>query len=295
MKITTLLHDKYGLKWLCLTFSIASLLVGCQPQVEEKIPDIISITNAPDLQQYVLEFSKPVPSASPGPIVTKNERKEPPLPVDHSLIQGKVFYVDHNTNCFLWLMQSYTGSNWWERQRLYVYSEKTKELQEMNAFAHKEIEEGFVLSDKDCAELFLVTSVSRCDDYSPWADELWTYTMRNKEWKRISIGGWIDISPDRSKVAFWKSSKEIFWLWGGGFHCLYLWDIKSGQIEPIISMWESDPGSGPGWDYRWAADSKAIHFSGNCGGFYKNEKRRYTELNLIYLVKDKKMFSVEHH
>lgn len=171
---------------------------------------------------------------------------------------------------------------------------KNERIAEITAFAQKKVNRGFVLSDKDCTEPFLIICVSKRDVASPWTDELWTYAIRSKELKHISIGGWIDISPDRSIVTFWKSSEGNL-LSGGGFHCLYLWDIKSGQIEPIVSMWESDPGSGRGWDWRWSEDSKAINITGNCGGFSRNGERKYTELNLIYLVKDKKMFSVGHH
>lgn len=125
MKIDALFHKKFVLGLLGLIFAIALFLVGCQPLVDEKIPAVIAITNAPDLQRYVLEFSKP---ASREPIVAVSDRKEPVIPVDHSLIQGKVLSIDHNTNCSLWLIQSYVGSNWWEQQKVYVYSEKTKEL-----------------------------------------------------------------------------------------------------------------------------------------------------------------------
>ena len=264
-------------------------LAGCTPrssvEVGEKIPEIISITNVPDLNRYVLEFSKPTPREPSVPI---RERKEPPLPVDHSLVQGRVLYADHNTNCSLWLMQSYMSSNWWEQQRLYVYSEKPKELQEITALAQKQITRGFVLSDKDCAEPLLVMSVLGSNDWSFWTSELWTYDLRSKDAKKLSLGLLDEVSPDHSKVLFEKLDEH-------GFHCLFLWNVNVGQIEPMLSLREPGEGSGETWDCRWSEDSEAVNITGYCSGFSKSKWKKYTELNLIYLVNEKTFYSTRVH
>jgi len=41
------------------------------------------------------------------------------------------------------------------------------------------------------------------------------------------------------------------------------------------------------------ADSQAINITGSCGGFSKYGKVKYTKLNLIYLIKEKKFYSVQ--
>ena len=249
----------------------------------EKIPDITSITNDPEAQKYISNLSW----SKQEPVVAVSDRKEPAIPVDRSRIQGRILEADHNTNCWMWAIQTYDGQNWTDQQKLYVYSEKDLALQEVTAFAHKTIgSQSFVLSDVNGSEPFIVTSVGWHDGYSPWADELWTYNIRTKEASRVSLGQLEDVSPDRSTVRFWRVDRN-------GFHCLYLWNIKSGEIEPVISMWEGDPGSGPGWDCRWSADSEAIEITGSCGGFSKKGSLKHTELNLIYLVKDKKFISLQ--
>ena len=271
--------------WLIFLAGLVGLFsAGCEhsSDLEEKIPDITPITKAPQFQKYVMEFSNP---AKKEPVVPVSDRKEPFIPADHRLVQGRILYADHNTNCSLWAIQTYGGQYWTDQQKLYIYSEKDQALQEITAFSQKTIGwQSFVLSDENCSEPFIVASVGWHDGYSPWADELWTYIIRTKEAKRISLGQLADISPDRSIVSFWKVDRN-------GFHCLYLWNIKSGEIAPVISMWEADPGSGPGWHCRWSVDSQAIEITGSCGGFSKYGSLKHTELNLIYLVKEKKFFS----
>jgi hypothetical protein len=122
------------------------------------------------------------------------------------------------------------------------------------------------------------------NELSPWADELQTYLLRSKMTEKLSVGQLVDVSPDHSTVVFEKLDEH-------GFHCLFLWNVNVRKIEPMVSLWESDPGSGRGWHCRWSEDSQAIHITGSCGGFTKNEKRRYTKLDLIYLVKQKKFYS----
>jgi len=102
---------------------------------------------------------------------------------------------------------------------------------------------------------------------------------------RLTDGGYCKASQDHSHVAFWRADES-------GFHSFHILDLRSGNIDDVISMWESDPGSGISWDWGWSADSKAIYIEGACGGFYHHRKWEYKQLDLIYLVNTRQMLQV---
>jgi hypothetical protein len=229
------------------------------------------------------EFSQPVVRE---PVIAVADRKEPTLPLDHNRIEGKVLYEDHNTSCHLRLIQSYLGNNWRELQKMCVYLETEKELQEVSAFEQWQVGPGFILSDNNSTNSLIATTVSVRDEYRPWTDEVIIYFLKSRETKRLSSGQLLSVSPDHSTVMFQEVDRD-------GFYCLFTWNINVGRSKPILSMSEADPGSGPGWVCRWSQGSTAIEISGSCGGFYKNGRKKYTELNLIYVVKDDQMYSLK--
>lgn len=229
--------------------AVATVISGCGqrwlPATEERVPDIIPIAGSPDVQRYRDEFS----TSATREAGVAPDREEPATPADCSMIKGRVFATDHSTNCQLWVIQSYVGSNWQHEQKVYIYSNEKKALREVSAFADRVIGEAFVLSREGCSEPFLMATVSESAEYRPWNDELWTCDLRTERLQRISTGRLPSVSPARSAVSFWKVDRT-------GFHCLYVWDLQAGRIEPVLSMWESDPGSGPGWTCRWSEDSR---------------------------------------
>ena len=259
-------------------------------EVVEKVPDVTPIANAPELKPYVVEFS--TNKAFTKPVIPISEQIEPFVPVDHKLVEGKIVFVDSQTNCALWLIQSYKGATWTEDQKIYLYSEKTSELKEMTVFTNKLLWKAYLFSDNECKEPFILAQVTDRQDhhYRSWADELWSFTVGKQELKRISAGNRVSVSPDRKMAIFMKSDKE-------GFHSMHLLEIASGHMEPIMSLWEPDPGEGISWEWKWSADSKAVNISGIGGGFQHGKGLRLfwrsKDFDFIFMVKEKKMFSIE--
>jgi hypothetical protein len=64
-----------------------------------------------------------------------------------------------------------------------------------------------------------------------------------------------------------------------------------------MSLWEPDPGEGISWEWKWSADSKAVNISGIGGGFQHGRGLRLfwrsKDFDFVFMVKEKKMFSVE--
>src|SRR5262249_6687834 len=64
--------------------------------------------------------------------------------------------------------------------------------------------------------------------------------------------GWeLHWSPDLSLAAV---NTDV----ANSFHTINLFDPRTGAVRPIISIRESDPGSGASHRYAWSADSRAL-------------------------------------
>jgi hypothetical protein len=161
-------------------------------------------------------------------------------------------------------------------------------LKEITAFANKVLWRTYLFSDKEGKESFIMAQVTDRPGHH-CADELWSFALEKRELRRICAGSRLSVSPDRSMATFMKSDED-------GFHSIHLMDIATGQMEPILSLWESDPGSGIGWDSRWSVDSRAVNISGTCGGFYHGKGMRLfwrsKQFNYLFMVKEKRMFSL---
>jgi len=265
--------------WI-LACVIAMALYWCWPgdwaDTVEKVPEIAPLTNFPALERYALEF----PQLGSEP----RRRPEAFLSFDPSLIQGNVGMVDHNTNCSLWLFLTYSGSNYYDGQKLHLYSDESNRLDEITAYSSVEVSQAFVLSEKNGESPFILASV--CPTNAKWWDkELRTNKLHASTARRMTSGGACHVSPDHLKVAFWRQN-------GAGFHSLHMWVVGAACIDDVISMWESDPGSGTSWYCHWSADSKALNIRGTSRGFYRDRQHYQQEFNLLYVVEDKRMFSL---
>ncbi len=92
----------------------------------------------------------------------------------------------------------------------------------------------------------------------------------------------IVLSPNRDLAAYTTSENDI-----SGFHGIRVWEVGRTGSEPVLSLWEGDPGSGISFDCKWAPDSRALLIEGGSQGFSRSGPMRYQKFRLVYLVKEK--------
>ena len=92
----------------------------------------------------------------------------------------------------------------------------------------------------------------------------------------------IVLSPNREFAAYTTSENDI-----SGFHGIRVWEVGRPGSEPVLSLWEGDPGSGISFDYKWVPDSHALLIEGGTQGFLRSGPVRYRKFRLVYLVKEK--------
>ena len=100
----------------------------------------------------------------------------------------------------------------------------------------------------------------------------------------IGPGHEVVVAPDRRTAAFLRSEGSL-----NGFHSLHVWDVGGHTVEPVLSLWEADPGSGISFTYQWSHDSKALYISGTTQGFSKKGHQRFRYFGLIYLIDSKQL------
>src|SRR5262249_2338427 len=132
--------------------------------VVEYVPSFIAVTtNAPEIKAYVAEFaakrhqerlaslSKPAsfePKTRPG-------------------LQGKIFYESTNTTCGLVLIQTFTGENWREGQKLFLISDATN-YQEITTFQSKVVSHACLIQNSSCDDVSILASVAEDPNESPF-------------------------------------------------------------------------------------------------------------------------------
>lgn len=87
------------------------------------------------------------------------------------------------------------------------------------------------------------------------------------------------LSPDRRAVAYVTSENDHV-----GYHTIAVWTVGAPAPVPVLSLWETDPGSGRSFGYRWSESSAALRIEGATGGFARWGRARHQALRLTYLV-----------
>ena len=87
------------------------------------------------------------------------------------------------------------------------------------------------------------------------------------------------LSPDRRAVAYVTSENDHV-----GHHTIAVWTVGAPAPVPVLSLWETDPGSGRSFGYRWSQSSAALGIEGATRGFARWGGARHQALRLTYLV-----------
>ena len=159
------------------------------------------------------------------------------------------------------------------------------ELTEVAPFAKdRVVEAAFVCRGRSPGESCLIAALSARDAVDASKDEVWSYSLATRDVRRISNGGGLTPSPDRTRVAFLRSD-------GAGFHRFEWCELSSGRVQPVISLWEADPCSGTSFDCIWSANSKVLRITGDGLGF-RERRGSSTEYDLAYFADEDVMVSL---
>jgi len=241
---------------------------GDDDSVMQVVPIIYQATNSPEAQPYLAEF-----------IAATNEPVQLPVPLAEmptNVQTAKIEAPDHNVALSLWAVLAHSREHYYDNQKIYVYADTTRSWKEISALEKWQLESVFIFSNAPDGGIFLLADM---------AQTLWAYNPTNDTRRRICGGDFCKPSPDHSKLAFWRTD-------GSGFYSIHVLDIASGKIANVISLREHDPGSGTSWNLAWSKDSKVLRIVGSCSGFRRYWRSGRINLNLMYLLNEKKMFEI---
>ncbi|MDA1315016.1 MAG: hypothetical protein O2968_16925 [Acidobacteria bacterium] len=251
--------------------------------MEEKVPEILDAESNPAALRYQAEFAEagdqttpPVPQLPPG-----------------LEIPGKTLSADHDRQTGQWVVQTYEGERWIDQQHFYLLSERDDLPRELNLPTSMIFENPRFIQQGSKSTLALerwnswyISPTAKLRRYArSWFDEtlrpersLYLCDLETRAFTYFSPGHTFVVSPDATRGAFLRSGAT-----SSGFYSLHIWDFTSGEIKTVLSLHESDPGSGRSFDYRWSADSRALHLSGSTAGFERRNAQR-RDLNHVHIV-----------
>ena len=68
-----------------------------------------------------------------------------------------------------------------------------------------------------------------------------------------------------------------------------MWSAATGTSVPVLSLWETDPGSGRSFGYRWSESSQALRIEGATQGFARWGAWRHRKVQLVYRVEERRL------
>ena len=216
-------------------------------------------------------------------------------------IEGKPFQLDVDATGGAGVLQTSAGPSWTQGQRLYVRTDAAAPWRE---FA---LPPGLTLSDAT-----LIRRGGRpvvvASAWQPW----WPYERsygrfigslvdppRRAEYavylldvdggapRYLFPGEALELSPDRRAMAYVTSENDH-----AGYHTIAVWRVDADAPEPVLSLWEMDPGSGRSFGYGWSLDSRALRIDGATQGFARFGAGRYRTLRLVYLVESRRLIDL---
>lgn len=249
--------------------------------MEEKVPEILDRQSNPDIARYGAEFSEWSPAAT-----------EPIAPAG-APVRGRVVATDYDVGGERWIIQSHEGERWIDQQRFALWSDATQQLDQLDLpssmifeqpkFIHREGKTLIVL--EHWQSWFMPVKAKLRRYLNSWFDEtlrperaLYLYDVKTRGLTYFGPGHTLVVSPDRTHGAFLRSGATA-----SGFYSLHLWDFDTGKIDTVLSLHESDPGSGRSFEYHWSDDSRALYLSGSSAGFARRDPERL-ELNHVYML-----------
>ncbi len=259
--------------------------------LDERLPTIMPANSNPRVAGYVKEFAYRARKAA-------SQVEAPP---GASPFPGRAVYSDSIAPGNLWVVQTHEGERWIDEQRVFVLRGGGAERQEVRIPEAMLVENPVFL--RRGGRVVLVFGrwhswhLSMGGKLARYWDSLFDETLRpeyslylydldEKQSTYWGPGHTLVASPDRRRALLLRSGAL-----GGSYYSLHLWDFDTDELETIVSLRESDPGSGRSFDYRWAKDSRAFQLTGRTGGFVRRQ-REGRDLNLIYLVGNPNLYEV---
>ena len=248
--------------------------------MEEKAPEVLDASSNPELARYRAEFS--------GAAASSTDVAVPP----EAPVVGRVVATDRDEQSGLWIIQSHEGERWIDQQRFTFWSEAAGTAEELELpermifeqpkFIHREGRTSLVLVRWHSWFMPVRDKLRRY--LNSWFDEtlrperaLYIYDLETETLTYFGPGHTLVVAPNRRRGAFLRSGAT-----SSGFYSLHVWDFDSEEIETMLSLHESDPGSGRSFAYRWSQDSRALHLSGSSAGFARRDPER-VKLDHLYL------------
>jgi hypothetical protein len=297
--------------------------------MEVKDPQWLPIEEGSPAANYIREFKSRQAAGSSE--AAADSAAASTAPEFDSSVRGKPFWTDYLASEDLGVVATHEGASWVENQHIYLWRSQqespdgseaesgAESPQPRAGGAEDEPSVGQGIRELDLpsgAILERPALLRRGSDsfvvigrWSPWAVSpldklsrylhsyadpslrpehlLYVYRLPAGPLEYWGPGHTLKPSPDRRFAILLRSGAL-----GAGYYSIHVWDFDRDQLATIVSLREAEPGSGRSFDYEWSRDSRAVHITGNTGGF---ERRRGEPraLDLIYLIGQEGLYDLQ--
>ena len=217
-------------------------------------------------------------------------------------VAGKPFELDVSEDDGMAVLQTHAGASWTEGQRLYLRAGRSAPWREVL------LAPGLMLSDACLVQPGGGRPAVLTSAWQPW----WPYERhygrlvrslldppRRAEYalylldletgalQYLAPGQDVTLSPDRRLAAYVTSENDH-----AGFHTIRVWVAPTGASIPVLSLWETDPGSGRSFGYRWSRSSATLRIDGATQGFSRWGGAQHRALHLAYRLDENRLVDI---
>jgi hypothetical protein len=208
-------------------------------------------------------------------------------------ITGRILYFEEVPQYGYAVLQTYNGRYWSEDQHLYFRRASDDHWREIS------LPPPFIISNP---ELILqdgrvMALIERWDSWWPYRKNFSRYLLsifqpelraeyslclldlERGRFRYLFPGHTVVLSPDRRFAAYTTSENGF-----SGFHTIRVLKVGQPKAEPVLSLWETDPGSGVSFTYKCTQDSQSLVIEGGTQGFTRFGSTHYRKIRFVYLL-----------
>ncbi len=214
-------------------------------------------------------------------------------------VVGRPFELDVVEDDGMAVLQAHAGPTWTQDQRLYLRASRDAPWRELA------VPPGLMLSDACLVRPGGGRPAVLVSAWQPWwpyerqygrllrsvldpprraEHALYVLDLEAGRLRYLFPGEAVTLSPDRRFAAYVTSENGH-----AGFHTIRAWIVPTGASVPVLSLWETDPGSGRSFGYGWSRSSTALRIDGAMGGFARRGRAEHRALRLLYRIDESRL------
>ncbi len=279
--------------WCFFDFFTFSLLGPPKPwgaHTAGEYPDLIRTDIPENFSDYVREIKSR----------EKKTFSDRTINYPDSALAGEIFHTDIVPKLNMAVVLTHSGKYWVDDQHLYIGPVDGTNWKKLSLTENTYLSDATIVPDNGGQSIlisrwnswigatYLRYLLSIFDEELRPENAIYKLDFMEEKLKYLFPGYQLQPSPDRNYVAFLVSQNGFC-----GYHTLMIYNCITGVTSEILSLESIDPCSGISFEAKWSADSRALLFDGETGGFKFHKEQEPGDFCVLYMVGNGVLYDIQ--